>query len=195
MRYSSDHKAATRQHLLGSAGALAKEKGYGTTGVDALMSAAGLTAGAFYAHFGSKAGMLEALIAHEMSASLRSFDLHAAESFAVAVEAYLSPAHVEHPERGCVVPALAAEVARAEAPVRETFERHLLQMKDRYAAQVGGDGPAWVILAQLVGAVLLARAMQSSAAREALLDGVRSSILGAAGRQSARPKARTRRKV
>lgn len=189
MRYSSEHKAATRQHLLETAGALAKEKGFGTTGVDALMAAAGLTVGAFYAHFGSKAEMLQALVAHEMDRSLVWFGGQAEGAIEDAVASYLSLSHVEHPERGCVLPALAAEVARADAAVQKTFEQQLLAMKDRFAAQLGDDGQAWAALAQMVGAVLLARAMHSRSSRKAVLEGARESIVGRTG-----PTAKTARR-
>lgn len=195
MRYSSEHKAATRQHLLETAGALAKEKGFGTTGVDALMAAAGLTAGAFYAHFGSKAEMLQALVRHEMERSLAVFGGQAEQSMAAAVASYLSLSHVEHPERGCVLPALAAEVARADTAVQETFEQQLLAMKDRFSAQLGDEQQAWSALAQMVGAVLLARAMHSRSSRKAVLDGARESILGrtTAAKKPARRKTAARK--
>lgn len=59
MRYSSTHKQETRQKLLDSSRAIAKKGGFDSTGVDALMSAIGLTGGAFYSHFRSKADLFE----------------------------------------------------------------------------------------------------------------------------------------
>ena len=73
MRYTADHKAQARKRLLEKAGALAKTRGFGTTGVDALVKAAGLTSGAFYAHFSSKSEMLAALVANELERSLELF--------------------------------------------------------------------------------------------------------------------------
>jgi TetR/AcrR family transcriptional regulator, transcriptional repressor for nem operon len=54
MRYSQDHKQATRQRILEAAGRRFKEDGIDGAGVAAVMSDAGLTNGAFYAHFASK---------------------------------------------------------------------------------------------------------------------------------------------
>jgi AcrR family transcriptional regulator len=177
MRYSSEHKAATRKRLLESAGALVKKSGFGTTGVDALMAAAGLTAGAFYAHFKSKAELLDALIEQEMTRSLEMFQMDDAQRLASDLASYLSLGHVEHPERGCLLPALSAEIARADKTTREHFEQGLMQIKDRIAQQVPDEAQAWSLLAQAVGAVMLARAMRSRASRQGLLDGVRRSIL------------------
>ena len=53
MRYSSEHKAMTREKLLHSSGAIAKQGGFSAAGVDSLMKAIGLTGGAFYSHFPS----------------------------------------------------------------------------------------------------------------------------------------------
>ena len=179
MRYSADHKAATRSRLLQQAGALAKREGFANTGVDALATAAGLTAGGFYAHFGSKAELLEALIEQELEASLAMFDQ--AAGLAPLVAGYLSLAHVEHPEAGCCLPALSAEVARAEEPVRAAFERSLGKLHALLVERLGDADRAWALLAQTVGAVMLARALPTRAARKRLLDGVRRQILSAAG--------------
>ena len=55
MRYSTDHKQATRQRILEAAGRrFKKQDGIDGAGVAAVMSDAGLTNGAFYAHFMSK---------------------------------------------------------------------------------------------------------------------------------------------
>ena len=50
MRYSAEHKAQTREKLLHSSGAIAKQGGFASAGVDGLMKAIGLTGGAFYSH-------------------------------------------------------------------------------------------------------------------------------------------------
>lgn len=181
MRYSPDHKAATRERLLDKAGALAKQQGFANTGVDAMVAEAGLTAGAFYVHFSSKSDMLKALIEKEMSASLALFGdddatLSDAE-LAQRIAAYLSLAHVEHPEAGCCLPTLTAEVARADSTVRESFEHAVQRLQTRLARLLGDEDRAWSVLAQAVGAVMLARAMQSRPARKALLDGVKRQIL------------------
>lgn len=182
MRYRPDHKAATRERLLDKAGALAKKQGFASTGVDAMVAEAGLTAGAFYGHFRSKSELLEALIDREMAASMAMFgeaDAALADAeLAQRIAGYLSVAHVEHPEAGCCLPTLTAEVGRADAAVRDRFEQAIQQMQARLAGRLGGDGDrAWSVLAQAVGAVMLARAMHGKPARKALLDGVKRQIL------------------
>ena len=167
---------------LAKAGALAKRQGYAATGVDTIAAGAGLTAGAVYAHFGSKTGMLEALIERELAASLALFGREGPlsdEELAKRVAGYLSIGHVEHPEAGCCLPTLTAEIARADEAVREHFEQAVQQMQARLAVLLGDEDRAWSVLSQAVGAVMLARAMSSRKARKTLLDGVKRQILQA----------------
>jgi AcrR family transcriptional regulator len=179
MRYSADHKATTRIRLLKQAGALAKREGFANTGVDAMTAAAGLTAGAFYAHFGSKSEMLEALIEQELEASLAMFERAECVGLDQLVAGYLSLAHVEHPEAGCCLPALSAEIARAAEPARRTFERSVKKLQALLAERLGDSDRAWALLTQAVGAVMLARALPTRTTRKSLLDGVRRQILSA----------------
>ena len=176
MRYTADHKAQARKRLLEKAGALAKTRGFGTTGVDALVKAAGLTSGAFYAHFSSKSEMLAALVANELERSLELFPIDSPNDIERALNAYLSVNHVENPEGGCVLPALTAEVARSDDTVRERFEHLLLQIKDRIALRSASEQEAWSSLSQLVGSVMLARAMHTEKSRKAILRAVKQSI-------------------
>ena len=166
MRYSATHKADTRKHLLKTAGALAKKKGFSTTGVDALMEAAGLTSGAFYNHFSSKTELFSELLKREVE---HSFSMFADEVSGETVDEwidrqlkrYLNWKHVQSPESGCVVPSLGAEIARADKPSKKIFEDAAKRIHDVWADQVGDDKTAWAVIAQLIGTVTLARAMAS----------------------------------
>lgn len=85
---------------------------------------------------------------------------------------YLSPAHITQPKTGCAIPALAGEVARANDATRQAFEQGVVALKDSMATATASEGEAWAVVAQLVGAVELARAMPSEETRKALLKGV-----------------------
>ena len=71
MRYSAEHKALTREKLLHSSGAIAKQGGFSAAGVDGLMKAIGLTGGAFYSHFASKNDLFAAIVERELQHSLQ----------------------------------------------------------------------------------------------------------------------------
>ena len=70
MRYSVGHKQETRERLLQSSATQAKNNGFSTVGVDALMRAIGLSGGAFYTHFTSKDELFGSIVERELSQSL-----------------------------------------------------------------------------------------------------------------------------
>lgn len=176
MRYSPDYKAAARAKLVETAAALAKEKGFGTTGVDALMAAAGLTSGAFYSHFKTKPDLLRAIIEHELGRTGQLFAGRDAGALRQMLQLYLSEQHVNHPALGCPLPSLTAEVGRADEATRQVFEQRLVQVKEQIEDHLPGTESAWPMLAQAVGAVMLARAMASDEVRRELLDAVRKNL-------------------
>ena len=68
MRYGKDHKQATRQRILEAAGRRFKQDGIDGAGVATVMSDAGLTNGAFYAHFSSKEDLVANVLADQLRA-------------------------------------------------------------------------------------------------------------------------------
>ncbi|AOZ09562.1 TetR family transcriptional regulator [Cupriavidus malaysiensis] len=172
MRYSETHKRDMREKLLDSSSAIAKKGGFGTTGVDALMSAIGLTGGAFYGHFPSKDALFAAIVARELehSAQMLAGDEQAPpDHVARCLRRYLSDGHAEHPESGCVLPALGAEIARAGPGVRAEVEAALRRLQEDWRDRVGDADAAWALLAQCVGAILLARVVESPQTRHEIL--------------------------
>jgi TetR/AcrR family transcriptional regulator, transcriptional repressor for nem operon len=176
MRYSTQHKENTRMRLLDATGALVKKQGFAATGVDSLMATAGLTSGAFYSHFRSKSELLEAITEHELKRSIAMFSDKTFDEGMVAIDAYLNQAHVEHPDSGCIVPSLTPEIARANESTQQAFEQGVVALKDQIQHLVKDDAKAWSIMAQLVGAVMVARALPSENTRKALLNGVRQQV-------------------
>lgn len=176
MRYSQDHKEGARARLIEVTGELVKKNGFAATGVDGLMAAAGLTSGAFYSHFRSKSELLEAIVANELKRSIELFSNKSLAQSVAVIEAYLSQAHVEHPESGCAVPSLAPEISRASASTQRVFENGIVELQKQIKSLVKNDAKAWSIIAQLVGAVTVARGLPSEQARKALLKGVTQQV-------------------
>ena len=176
MRYSPEHKEGTRARLLDAAGALVKKNGFAATGVDGLMAAAGLTSGAFYSHFRSKSELLEAIIENELKRSIKLFSSMSLEQTVAAIEGYLSPAHVAHPESGCAVPSLAPEISRANEATQRAFEQGVVELKEQIRNLLKDDAKAWSIVAQLVGAVTIARGLPSEQTQMDLLKGVTQQV-------------------
>ncbi len=172
MRYSTEHKENTRARLLEVGGSLAKQDGFGATGVDNLMAAVGLTSGAFYSHFRSKAELLEAIVENELTRSVNLFANKTDQQVITALESYLSISHVNNPAEGCAVTSLSAEVARSTIATKQTFERMMLQLKAAVQPHAADEDGAWATIAQVVGAVMIARAMATEDSRRCVLEAV-----------------------
>jgi TetR/AcrR family transcriptional repressor of nem operon len=172
MRYSSTHKQETREKLMASSRAIAKQGGFASTSVDALMSSIGLTGGAFYNHFSSKQALFEALIAEEMenSSEMLAGDASAeSDHVAKCLRSYLSTFHAMHPEDGCVLPTLGAEISRATPEVREQVEQAVKRTQKNWSNRIGDSDAAWALIAQCVGALVLARTVESERTRKEIL--------------------------
>src|SRR5256885_8080456 len=131
MRYPPGHKQRTHQRILDTAARLFRKHGYAATGVDAVMTSAGLTAGGFYAHFRSKQVLLaEALeLAFQLSRDHWRSRLQDREGPAwvrAHIMSYLSQDHRDAAEHGCPMPALGAEIARL-SPMRS--EEHTSELQ------------------------------------------------------------------
>jgi AcrR family transcriptional regulator len=178
MRYPADQKAKARAALLRAGTRSMKVAGFNGIGVDGLAAAANMTSGAFYSNFPNKEAMLEAIIEAavgepfvsdtesgsktERRAKLKSF-----------VQEYLSAYHVENPSDGCVMPTLSADVARAAASTREAYEHKISALAERMADVLDGTDRkrrAWSVVALMVGAVSVSRAMANPAAQAEVLD-------------------------
>lgn len=192
MRYAKDHKEQARASILTSAARTLKERGFHGVGVDGLASAAGVTSGAIYSHFGSKEAFLEEVIRAQVGVEFGVLDgLEAVERRRALVEFlhdYLGDEHCEAVADGCVMLALTADVARAGESVRGVYQLRISRLVALLIPAMPGDVEeqkrrAWAVVAAIVGAVGIARALpdeaHSRAVREATLRSVEMIIGGA----------------
>src|SRR3954470_24007166 len=108
MRYGKDQKQATRERILEAAGRRFKQDGIDGAGVAAVMSDAGLTNGAFYAHFISKENLVANVLADQLRTQRRSFDAQPSDraGLEAMIRSYLSPEHRDQRADGCPSAAL-----------------------------------------------------------------------------------------
>ena len=179
MRYASDHKRQTHQRIVEAASRLFKGGGYVGTGVDAVMNAAGLTPGAFYAHFPSKNALLAETLALSVARMkerfLAGFDERTASTWLRGVVLrYLSTTHRDSVADGCPLPALTADVFRADGVAREEFEAHLrgllTELEGNMPTNLGSARDrALATIALCVGGLMLARAVKDRALSNRIL--------------------------
>lgn len=180
VRYSTTHKEETRQKLLESSGALAKRGGFSSTGVDGLMKAIGLTGGAFYSHFPSKNDLFTAIVQRELSTSpiglMARGDGFCRDKLERCLSRYLSMAHLQNADTGCAIPALGAEIARADLAVREEAEHWMLQLQRAWAEILEDGELAWALISQCVGALVVARMLAREETQAEVLEASRAFL-------------------
>lgn len=176
MRYTKKHNDSVRQRIIEKGGSHAKKHGFGPSGMAALAAAAGVTTGSLYKHFKNKDDFFNSLISAELMHTAKKYgaiDAADRRSARKALAAYLSVRHVQHPETGCPLPSLTQEVARATDSVREAFQAGLLEIHAKVALVTGSADRAWALIAQNVGAVMLARALPNELNLSSLLSAVK----------------------
>lgn len=188
----SSAKEASHERIVGAAARAIRRSGYNGTGVADIMKEAGLTHGAFYAHFESREAMLaEAADCAGAQANAAAAKIMSAvspdQALRTLMETYLSKAHVAAIETGCPISALGSEMPRQSPEVRRAATRRIKEMIDLVARQFPDWGRpsaherALVTVATMVGTLILARAVNDPALSDELCNAsVKSLALPAA---------------
>ena len=187
MRYGADHKEQTRKRVVRAAAKAIRIEGPHRVAVAGVMAKVGLTHGGFYAHFKSKDDLVAAAIAQmfdEGGERLRveTESLDPAVGLARYIDFYLSRAHRDARGGGCPLPYLSADAPRLDPNSREQFTRGVARLTDRIAELLAAlDHPdaqatAGSVLAELVGALALARADPDPVRSDAILERSRSAL-------------------
>lgn len=167
MRLTQANKQKIRNRILRNAAELLRREGYDAVNLDRIMQGAGLTRGAFYAHFKSKNDLMRAVVRQEhpvlrMLQARTGQDAHALDQQMRRIfRAYLDPANIEDVFNGCTVAALTGDVARSDDPVKAAYGKAWQEILEEMARGQGLPPAAFsaaFILAS--GAVRTARAIR-----------------------------------
>ena len=189
MGHSQKDKEKNHAQIVEIAAQKMRESGTEGPGVAEIMKAAGLTHGGFYKHFDSRDDLVAEAVEAAVAQSREGFAEvveGADDPLAAFVDWYLSPAHRDQPGTGCAVVALGADAARADERVRATYtgqvERYVAQMEEL----LGDEGRreevrrrAIAAVSEMVGAVLIARAVGDEELSEEILAAARADVTGA----------------
>jgi TetR/AcrR family transcriptional repressor of nem operon len=202
MRRSREDAAATRRAIVEQASRLFRARGIESVSVADVMGALGLTVGGFYRHFADKEQLvIEAIEAASAESAARQAQIGerapTAPVASVLLDRYLSMAHCVHPEAGCPVAALCTQIPHASAGVKHAFTHAVQRLLDRAALAIPGETRTarerrLQAAAAMVGAVVLARAVDDEALAQELLSAVRR-VVGAASPRKRRPRQNTER--
>jgi AcrR family transcriptional regulator len=190
MRYPPDQKARAKEAILQAGTRALRTKGFNGIGVDGLAASAGVTSGAFYSNFSNKEALLEEVIGtclgepfiDSESGSLDERQQRLKEFLAM----YIGTDHRADPASGCVMPALSADVARSNPHIRATYQRKMAGLIHNMSNVLGGAGPdrekrAWSIVAMMVGAIAISRAMPDGAEADQALDSALQTAIALIG--------------
>ncbi|ASV88000.1 bacterial regulatory, tetR family protein (plasmid) [Ochrobactrum quorumnocens] len=177
MKVSREQMAQNKRRILDVASQLFKDKGFDAVSVAEVMKAAGLTHGGFYGHFNSKDDLVAQTLAHALAA-----DSFGDGKFSDFVRSYLTPRHRDNPGKGCPTAGLAAAI-RHQTPAAKTAMadglrsqlariEQVLQEQDVANKRRAAIG-SW---AAMVGAVILARAVDDPELSDEVLDQTRAWI-------------------
>ena len=192
-RYGTEHKQATRQRIIETAGRRLKRDGIDGSGIATLMADAGLTNGAFYAHFASKEDLVATAVADQLREQRASFSERVPGRAGVEqyVREYLSVQHRDNPGDGCPSAALLDEIGRCTDATKRAYTDGLLAVIDDITTRMAPDDPpparatTLSVFALMIGTLQLSRAVaDTQLADEILEQGLQNALtLLGAGQQ------------
>ena len=188
-------KEASHERIVTAAARAIRRSGYDGTGVADIMKEAGLTHGAFYAHFESRDAML-AKAADRAGAELNALaaqvlaTAQSGQALQALMQVYLSKEHIEGIETGCPICALGSEMPRQSSEVRNAATSRIKEMIGLIASQYpdlesqSAHERALVTVSNLVGTLILARAVNDPELSLSLCNASLKSVVVPGSKQS-----------
>jgi TetR/AcrR family transcriptional regulator, transcriptional repressor for nem operon len=190
MKVSRQQTAANRRRIVEVAGKLFRENGFDGIGVADLMKAAGLTHGGFYGHFKSKDDLAVQACSRAMTRASQNWAdlarMSRGDARAEIVKRYLSESRCDGAGKDCLLAALGSDVGRQGRAIRRAFREGLGSLVDVLAkvaprrTAAAKRKQALADMAQMVGAMVLARAVDDRALAKEILDAAISDLTTAA---------------
>lgn len=184
----SAQKLRTRERILDAAGRGFRKGGFGGIGVDGLAKEAGVTSGAFYVHFDSKAAAFRDSVAHGLASintnMLRIQSELGSGWWSAYVRFYLSTKRTCDLAESCPLQSMTPEVARSDDSSRVAFEAGFRKVINTIIT--GPKSPkaprdvasASAALGSLIGAVTLSRAVDDPQFAEQIAAATERALLG-----------------
>lgn len=189
MKVTREQASQNRERVLDVAGRLFRERGFDGIGVADLMKGAGLTHGGFYGQFASKEELMAEACTRSFDNSVDIWNKVAARTdgnpLAAVVKGYLSKQHRDNPGEGCVMAALGADASRQGPSLRSAVTEGTRKLLDLFTGFAPGRikavkrERAVAAYASMVGALILARAVDDPELSDEILKSVIAAMPGA----------------
>lgn len=183
MRYAAEIVAEKRRDILHKASGLFRQHGFTRVSVSDVMKSTGLTHGAFYSHFKSKDELIEHSLDHASSLNREGLPPEGLSAKALLdyLQKYLSNTHRDDRAAGCLMAALGSEVSRQQIG-KAAFTAHVKAVLESIEGPIAASSypsarsKSIEILATMVGALTLARAVSDPRLSDEILDEMRSAL-------------------
>jgi len=184
MGHSQSEKKSNHERILRTAAKRLREKGLEAVAIADVMKEVGLTVGGFYKHFDSRDDfVVEALRAASWQRPVQPAEAsEPSVSLAGFIDEYLSEKHRDRPGSGCLIGALAGDVARSNKRIRALATEKVRSALDLIAGLLpnktreSARKQAALIFSALVGALALSRAVSDAAFSDEILQSVRELL-------------------
>lgn len=186
MPYSKQHKASTRKKILESASRLFAAKGFDQVSIDDLMQDAGLTRGAFYAHFKNKQAVYaKAIISGAKKSRLMEKKPHNLDDHEWLKEllfGYISEQHIEQELSPCPLAFLVTDIANREEDVKATYTHMYKRLNKSVQLQLNNhseqqEQDILATTAMMIGAVAIGRVLTDQQTTKKLIQSCRSRAI------------------
>ncbi|MGY9036336.1 MAG: TetR/AcrR family transcriptional regulator [Rhodobacterales bacterium] len=180
MRVSNQQAAENRERVIRASSRQFRQNGFDGIGISDLMKSAGMTHGGFYKQFKSKDNLIEEACTVAIEENLQFWERASTGANGASLEAlfaaYLSPTHSDLRDTGCLLAALGADAPRSTGPIRQVFGRAInaySAVLERLLPDVAARNKrqqSLAVLSQMVGALILSRAVEDDAFRREILE-------------------------
>jgi TetR/AcrR family transcriptional regulator, transcriptional repressor for nem operon len=182
MGHSQSEKKSNHERIVRTAAKRLREKGLEAVAIDDVMKEVGLTVGGFYKHFGSR----DDLVVEALRAASGPWQQGASGgpsvSLAGLIDEYLSEKHRDRPGSGCLIGALAGDVARSNKRIRALATERVRSALELIAGLLpdtnreSAKKKAALTYSALVGALALSRAVSYESLSNEILESARELL-------------------
>ena len=186
MKVSREQAAQNRDRIVEAAAHRFRERGFAGIGVADLMKEVGLTHGGFYGHFSSKEDLMAEASVRALTGSVALWSKLAEHAprhpLSAIAGAYLTSRHRDNQGAGCLLAALGPDVSRQGPAVRRAVTDYVRATVDLLAnlvprkSKAARRQKAIITYATLVGAMVMARAVDDRALSQEFLDAGLASV-------------------
>lgn len=183
MKVSREQAARNRDKVVEAASRLFRAHGVAGVGINEVMRECGLTHGGFYNQFASKEALAAEACARSLAKGAERWRTVAGQAgpgnaaSAIATD-YLSARNRDAPETGCAIIALGPDAARHGGALAAAFRQgfnDLTAVLETSAPDVSRE-EALARMAQMVGAMILARGVDDPALSEEIMEAARNTL-------------------